>query len=207
MARSDRRSAPLRARRGDRAPVPRLGRTVPARHVAFFRNLNLGRPRSPTRQQFEQAFLDAGASEATSFLTNGTLVFSCAGRANPQRLLAAARKRLAAACGLVEPAFVRTLEHIADLVVSDPFAQVDRNAVHECCVTFLHPAAAIPTAPVHSPRRDVEVLGFTQGEALSLSRKVGRSPGSPNALLEKLLGVPATTRNWNTLVRLVHKYR
>lgn len=197
-----------RTRRSDRAPVVLSGRAVPARHVAFFRNLNLGRPRCPSRQQFEQAFLDAGATEATSFLTNGTLVFACRGRSNPQRLLATARRHLASSCGLVEPAIVRTLEQIADLVASDPFAQVDRSAVYECCVTFLHPAAAIPApAPVHSPRRDVEILGFTQGEALSLSRKVGRSPGSPNALLEKLLGMPATTRNWNTLVRLVRKFR
>ncbi len=30
-------------------------------HVAFFRNLNLGRAHCPTRVQLEQAFLDAGA--------------------------------------------------------------------------------------------------------------------------------------------------
>ena len=40
----------------------------------------------------------------------------------------------------------------------------------------------------------------------SVVRVVGRSPGSPNAFLEKLLGLPATTRVWNTVVRLVDKH-
>jgi uncharacterized protein (DUF1697 family) len=45
------------------------------KYAAFFRNLNLGRKNCPSKAQLEQAFLDAGAREASSFLTNGTLVF------------------------------------------------------------------------------------------------------------------------------------
>jgi len=39
-----------------------------------------------------------------------------------------------------------------------------------------------------------------------VSRIIGRSQGSPNAFLEKLLGLPTTTRAWNTVVRLVDKH-
>ncbi|MBL8957307.1 MAG: DUF1697 domain-containing protein [Myxococcaceae bacterium] len=173
------------------------------RSVAFFRNVNLGRPPCPSKVELERAFFDAGAEVAFSFLTNGTVVFDAR---SPERVLELARARLAAR-GLREPAFLRTLRALRRLVARDPFSAVNRADVHECSVTLLDVAARFPrSAPRVTPRRDVEVLGFTRSEVFSLSRVVGRSPGSPNAFLEKLLGLPATTRNWNTVVRVVKKF-
>ncbi|MES2951324.1 MAG: DUF1697 domain-containing protein [Pseudomonadota bacterium] len=176
-------------------------------HAVFFRNLNLGHPRSPTKAQFEQAFLDAGAVTAQSFLTNGTLVFTTKPRANAAKLLADAASRLHTVCGLVEPGFLRTVAYLRELVAQQAFAAVDPASVYQCCATFLDPRVAVfPPVPFASKRADVEVLRFTMGEALSISRTVGNTPGSPNAFLEKHFGLPATTRNWNTVVRLVQKY-
>lgn len=176
------------------------------KHAAFFRNTNLGRPRSPTRIQLEDAFLSAGASSAHSFLTNGTLVFE-AGAAEATKIAGLARDQLHAVCGLVEPVFIRSVAQLARLVASEPFASIDLDDVYECCATLL-PANAgrRVVAPQKNPRGDVEIIG-RQGDAVfSLSRKFGASPGSPNATLEKLLGLQATTRNWNTIRRLVAKH-
>lgn len=176
-------------------------------YAVFFRNLNLGRPNCPSKAQLERAFLAAGASAAASFQVNGTLAFSAAPGTPPHRLLALACQHLRAECGLREPAFLRRLDDLAGLVALAPFAAVDRSTVYECCVTFLHPdSPALPPAPWQSRRGDVEVLRFTDAEAFSLSRKLGSSPGSPNAALEKLLGQPGTTRSWNTLLRLLDKH-
>ena len=72
---------------------------------------------------------------------------------------------------------------------------------------FLHAdVTTLPAVPFASERGDVEILQFTASEALSISRTVGNTPGSPNAFLEKQFGLPATTRNWNTVVRLVQKH-
>jgi uncharacterized protein (DUF1697 family) len=177
------------------------------KHAAFFRNLNLGRPRCPTRTQFEAAFLAAGAESATSFLTNGTLVFEARNRTLAREVLGQASQAMAAECGLREPGFLRSVDHLAHLVVLDPFAGVDRESVYEVCITFLdakHPA--LPALPLASKRDDVQLLSATEGEVFSISRVVGNTPGSPNALLEKLLGTPASTRAWNTVVRLVDKH-
>ena len=177
------------------------------KHAAFFRNLNLGRPRCPTRAQFEAAFLAAGADAAASFLTNGTLVFEARNKTAARRVLAQASQIMAAECGLREPGFLRSVDHLAGLVASDPFAGVDRAGVYEVCITFLGAKRpALPALPLVSKREDVEVLGATAGEAFSLSRVVGSTPGSPNAFLERLLGTPSSTRAWNTVVRLVDKH-
>lgn len=47
-----------------------------SRSVAFFRNLNLGQRRNPTRVQLTDAFAALGATAVLSFRTNGTVVFA-----------------------------------------------------------------------------------------------------------------------------------
>ena len=177
------------------------------KYAAFFRNLNLGRPNRPTRVQFEEAFAQAGAESATSFLTNGTMVFTVGPGARARKVLAGACQSLRAGCGLREPAFIRSVDYLAELVAQDPFAGVDPGSVHVRCVSLLHPdSAALPELPLESMRGDVRILQCTGTEALSVSLKIGNTPGSPNAYLEKLLDMPATTRSWNTVVRLVRRY-
>jgi uncharacterized protein (DUF1697 family) len=176
------------------------------KYVAFFRNVNLGHPRCPSKAVLEAAFADAGAADAVSFQTNGTVCFVLPARRSPRRLLAAVSRTLNAATGLVEPVFVRRLDALAALVASEPFAGVDPDRVYERCVTLLSEGVPPPALPLATPRGDVEVLRVAGDIVLSVSRQIGAGPGSPNALIEKCTGRPATTRNWNTLVRLVQKF-
>jgi uncharacterized protein (DUF1697 family) len=176
------------------------------RSAAFFRNVNLGRPNAPTRAQLEAAFLEAGATSATSFLVNGTLVFDAAG-ARPRALAARACERMRASCGLREPAFVRAVADLADLVRADPFAGAEPAGDDFRCVSFLagH-RAGLPDFPFETPRADVAFIATTGAEVFSIARVIGKSTGSPNAWLERTLAAPATTRNWRTVLRLVDKF-
>ena len=177
-------------------------------HVAFYRNLNLSRPNCPTRAQLEAAFLESGAARASSFLVNGTLVFECAPGRRPRAVAAGAGAAMRARCGLREPVFVRSIAMLAELVARRPFEGVVAEDPDTCCVTFL-PAhkAALPASPFTTRRGDVEFLEFTEAEALSVARLAGRrNIGSPNAVLERLLDAPATTRAWRTVERLVEKF-
>lgn len=176
--------------------------------AAFYRNVNLGRPNCPSKAQLEQAFLDAGATESASFLVNGTLVYAVPRAAQAGSVLKAATALLQQRCGLKEPGFIRRVDELAALVAQQPFAGMVDDSVYEYAVSFL-PAKAppLPPLPLVSRRGDVRVFSATaSGEVFSLCYKIGSSPGSPNALLEKTLAVPATTRAWNTIVRLVAKH-
>lgn len=176
-------------------------------YAVFFRNLNLGRPHCPSRAQFEAAFLDAGASAAASFLVNGTLAFQARGHRHAEAILRRATQDLTLVCGLREPGFLRRMDALAALVASDPFRAVDRSTVYDCCISFLHADARLPAPlPGGTARGDVTLLHATASEAFCIARQLGKSPGSPNAFLERILGLPATTRAWNTVLRLVAKH-
>ncbi|HXE58337.1 MAG TPA: DUF1697 domain-containing protein [Gemmatimonadales bacterium] len=178
-----------------------------SRFATFFRNVNLGRPGSPTRTQLLRAFAAAGAGEPRSFLTHGNVVFTAPGEREAEAIAARAAARLRRACGLAEPGFTRGLAHLAALVASDPFVDAPADDVHQQTITFLPRAPRRrPTMPLVTPRRDAEVFRLDGGEAFGVIRKIGGRAGSPNALLERALGVPATTRNWRTVVRLVERF-
>lgn len=178
------------------------------KHVAFFRNLNLGRPKCPNKAQFEAAFLDAGAGTASSFLTNGTMVFEAPSAAAAKSLAATASQTLQGECGLVEPAFLRTVAQLKKLAKADPFDHIAEGSVYARCITFLHPKARIDvhTLPIDTPRGDCHIFASTGAEAFSTVQKNGNTVGNPNGVLEKLLKLPATSRNWNTVVRLLDKH-
>ena len=174
------------------------------RFACFFRNVNFGRPGKPTQAQFVGAFEQAGAEDARSFLTHGNAIFSAPSQRAALTIMRQATATLKACCGLDEPAFVRSIKHLAQLVASDPFADSPSDAIHERCVSFVtHDAVASLDLPVVTARRDVEIFAAGPQEFFSVSRAIGASPGSPNALIERRLGIPATTRNWNTVVRIV----
>ncbi len=176
-------------------------------YAAFFRNVNLGRPGSPTREQLESAFLASGAASARSFQVNGTLVFTCAPGTRARVVAARACEAMRASCGMREPVFVRSVAELAALVAADPFAGRVADGRDACCISFLGaPRRALPVFPFATPRGDLELLRCDDTHVLSVSRWIGASAGSPNAWLERHLGEPATTRNWRTVVRLVEKF-
>lgn len=178
------------------------------RYAAFLRNVNLGRPKSPTRSQLEAAFLDAGAASAVSFQVNGTLVFTLAPGARPRALASRACEALAASCDMREPVFVRSVDELRALVDAQPFAGQVAEGLDSLCISFLGaPRKALPSLPFATSRGDLELLAHDDTHVFSVSRWLGKSGGSPNAWLERQLGEPATTRNWRTVVKLVEKYR
>ncbi|NUM47289.1 MAG: DUF1697 domain-containing protein [Anaerolineales bacterium] len=174
--------------------------------VAFFRNVNLGHPKSPTRAQLEAAFTGAGAAFAQSFQTNGTVIFSGDTEQAARDTVARACDTLREECGMMEPAFIASLPHLIECVDTDPFANLPPEGMP--LASFLAPdGLASLSVAQRSPRGDVEIVRVTSQVVLSVSRKVMSSPGDPTPFLEKLLNGPATTRSWGTIQRLVRKYR
>jgi uncharacterized protein (DUF1697 family) len=177
------------------------------RFVAFVRNVNLGQPKSPTRPQLENAFLQAGASSATSFLSNGTLIFSVSRSRLAQSIAKRACQALRNVCGLKEPVFVCTFQHLVDLVGEDPFSELNDPTIIGQAISFFDPKIkAMVPAPLESERKDCLVFRIGAGEALSVLREINGKTGYPTPVLEKALNSPVTTRSWTTILRMVKKH-
>jgi hypothetical protein len=89
-------------------------------------------------------------------------------------------------------------------VRGDPFAAVMADDVYERCVSFLPTDRRVSlTLPVPTPRGDAVLFARGDDDVLSITRLVGGRPGQPGKYLESAHGVRVTTRNWNTIERIV----
>ena len=92
------------------------------------------------------------------------------------------------------------------LAAADPFP---RESVGKDVRRFVSVLAKQPRKPPPLPldqpagaRWEVKVVGISGIFALSLWRRMGRTFLDPNGIVEKNFGVSATTRNWNTIIKI-----
>jgi uncharacterized protein (DUF1697 family) len=92
---------------------------------------------------------------------------------------------------------------ILDLAAAAPFGdKLAKDNVTRYVSVLAKRPRTIPPLPIERPAgRDWQVKVFAvEGRfALSLHRRLGRTLVYPNEVVEKSLGVRATTRNWNTI--------
>jgi uncharacterized protein (DUF1697 family) len=95
---------------------------------------------------------------------------------------------------------------VLDLVSANPFpaARPDEGLTRYVSVLASRPRTT-PRFPLLEPAGgewEVKILGVSGRFAPSLHRRVARGRFYPNEVVEKRLGVAATTRNWNTIVSI-----
>jgi hypothetical protein len=161
--------------------------------VAFFRNLNLGQSRShsPTRTQLLAAFEAAGARSATNFQVNGTVIFETDG--DPQAMADEAATRLTPVTGYADVAIARSTEWLREL-------ELDDLPDHAEVSFFAGPDAFPEPLPWTVPGAGLTVVRTDQFHAVSVN-DLEQTSGATYAL-ERLLGVPVTSRGVPTIRRL-----
>jgi uncharacterized protein (DUF1697 family) len=146
-------------------------------------------------------FEDAEFTDVSAFRASGNVRFRAArfDRGAVERVLA---KVLSEALGGIVDVFARTNDEIRAIAAEDPWRRPPA-AGEAPYVSFLSRAPVDrPSLPQSTPRGDVEVLAHSELEVYAWGRRVGSLPGFPNAFVERIYGVPATTRNRSTLLAL-----
>ena len=117
--------------------------------------------------------------------------------------------------GTIRAEFAQRLPFTAELMVcrgrdvlalaaSEPFP--DSKDLGRFVSVLSRRPGKLPPLPICQPtgeRWEVKVIGVSGVFALSLWRRLGKSFVDPNGVVEKGLGLRATTRNWNTIVKIV----
>lgn len=175
---------------------------APRMHVALFRNLNLGHGGSPTKDELLSAF--DGALRVRSFQTNGTVIFSAtSARVACDQALHALRAR-----GFEHPVMLRTIGEVAEAVAATPAAD-PAEGVHRSAISFFDTGSSDAgpppdlTLPLRGANGLVELRRLGRGSASTVCWMRRGAPGDVTGFLERLLGVPVTTRTLGTLQRLL----
>lgn len=168
-------------------------------YAALLRAVNVG-GRTVPMSQLRDVFTELGYGNVRSYIQSGNVVFDTTKR--EPAVVSALERAIEDAFGIAVKVLVRSRDELASIAKSHPLSRhaTDDKRLH---VTFLsnEPAAAnvrAIDASLFAPD-EFEVAG--REVFAHYPRGYGRTKMT-NAFFEKALGVAATTRNWNTVLKL-----
>ena len=173
------------------------------RQIALLRAVNVGGTRKITSAELKSFLIELGFKDAATLLNSGNVVFSAAkrtGAALEKHLAAEAKKRL----GLDTDFLVRSAKEWRAIVDDNPFPKEARSDPGHLAVVALTGAAdkkAVVALGEANPGRERIVAAGTH-LYVYYPDGVGQSKLTVQ-LMFRHLGVRATGRNWNTVLKLL----
>jgi len=169
--------------------------------IALIRGINVGGKQLPM-ERLRTLLADLGCSEVRTYIQSGNAVF-CSRAGDASRLATRISKAIAADHGFEPFVLVLSHEELVKVAAGNPYARAVATEPKFVHAFFL---AAVPKAP------DIEAMQRLKtpsesfaldGRTLYLHTPDGFGVSKLAERAERLLGVPATARNWRTVTMLL----
>lgn len=172
-------------------------------YVAFLRGINVGGNKKVPIAELKKTLEKTGYENVKTLLASGNVAFET--KITPPKTL---EKHLAEIIekkfGFPVPVLIRTVADLQKLAASNPFTSVKDTSNKHLYITFLadKPKSTFKI-PYTSPDKSFTILCATDTEVCSfLDRNIAKTPDAMS-VLEKTYGKNVTTRNWNTIQKLL----
>jgi uncharacterized protein (DUF1697 family) len=169
------------------------------RYVAFLRGINVGGNQIVKMADVVKVFTSLGFTDVRTVLASGNVLFDAA-RGTEQSLNRRIEAALSAAFGIGLKVVLRSRDELQHLADGRPFARIKGIPPLKAYVTFLKaPPKGDGPLPCGAGFRIVAVTGrtvLTTVDVTALTTDLMRA-------LEKAFGKEITTRNWNTIERVL----
>jgi uncharacterized protein (DUF1697 family) len=177
-------------------------------HVAFLRAINVGGRAVVKMTDLRETFAAAGCRDVRTYIQSGNVIFESPTE-NTAALFQKVRVQLRKLLGQEPGVVFRSVREFEGMVRSAPFQSLEAEPGIKLCVVFLsQKPRSRPRFPLVSAPEAVEAVGMKNLDVFVVSRrKKNGFHGFPNGFIEKQLGVPATTRNWSTVLKIVELVR
>lgn len=175
------------------------------RHIAFLRGINVG-GHTVKMQDLRRLFESLGFSSVETVIASGNVVFESA-ESGARPLEQKIERLLVEALGYNVATFLRTVPELAAVARQQPFELVELGPATVIYVIFLrekpNPAMQQALKAINTGNDEVRV---GKREVYWLRRAPGKDSDMFGTLLGKILGTETTSRNMNTVKRIVEKY-
>ena len=172
-------------------------------YIAFLRGINVGGNHKVPMADLRNIMTDLGYENVKTILNSGNVVFDCR-QTNLPTIEATLEAQLSEAFGFPIPVILRTKNEITDLVRDNPFEKIEMHSDLRLYVSFLktepNVSISVPYISDDSSFQILEVRNCDVVSMLDLSK--GKTVNGMNDL-EKLFGKNITTRNWNTIIKVL----
>lgn len=174
------------------------------KYIAFLRGINVGGNHRVPMETLRSAFADLGFTEIKTLLNSGNVLFS-SDEKDVSSLKKRIEKSLEETFGFLIGTIIRSQKELQEMVAKNPFKNTEVTPQTRLYVTFLSikPKNSFGI-PYESPEKNFKILDVSDGtifSVLQLSEKYNTTDAMN--VLGKEYGKNMTTRNWNTVIKIV----
>lgn len=183
-----------------------ISRSPRSMYVAFLRGINVGGKVLVKMTDVKKIFESLSFKHVQTVLASGNIIFETDKR-TAKELASVIEEALVKKYERPIGVLVRTVESLQKIFEQRYFKDVEITPATRCYVTFL---SETPTSklkiPYSSPEKDFTILAMTGTELVSVLT-LGENRGTVDAMaiIEKEFGKKVTTRNWNTIEKILRK--
>lgn len=170
--------------------------------VALLRGINVGGKSLISMAELRALFSSLGFEDVATYIQSGNVVFRSPS-AGESAVVAKLEREIAGAFAVSPSVLLRTPAQLEAIAASNPYLsrKADLSKLH---VVFLDRAPAARTAAKLDPERSPPDEFTLEGREIFLHLPHGAGRSKLNLdYFERVLGVRATQRNWNTLLKLI----
>jgi uncharacterized protein (DUF1697 family) len=172
-------------------------------YIAFLRGINVSGQKIIKMAALKKMFEAMGFKNVRTYIQSGNVAFESPA-VNAETLCKKIENGLQAALGYRVSTAIRTEKEIEDIIKNNPFKkEIARDDVR-LYVTML---SAVPEGDkvkeLESTESETDEFRFKNREIYILCREGYAETVFSNNFIEKKLGVKATSRNWNTMNKIL----
>lgn len=173
------------------------------KYVGFLRGINVGGHHKVPMAELRAIFITLGFSNFKTLLNSGNIVFD-ADTENITEIENKIEIFISEAFGFSIPVIILRHNEIADLVIQNPFKNIEMHQDIRLYVSLLKQSAdGKIKLPYSSPDHSYKIITIKNQMVCSvLNLSLTKTPKAMEAL-EIIFGKNITTRNWNTLKKVV----
>ncbi|MCZ7400595.1 MAG: DUF1697 domain-containing protein [Candidatus Methanoperedens sp.] len=174
------------------------------KYIAFLRGINVGGHKPVKMEELKKAFEAMGFKNVKTLLASGNVLFETP-ETDTDNLIKRIEEELENELGHEIGVLLRTIEEIQSLVDADPFKNIKVTPQTRFYVTFLSekPESTLKI-PYESIEKDIKIVQVSASEVCSfITLSPIRGTSDLMSVLEKEFGRKVTTRNWNTVTRIL----
>ncbi len=175
-----------------------------AKYATFLRGINVGGNVLIKMDALKKSFAALGFKNVKTILASGNVLFE-SDESDENVLTAKIAEKLKSLMKRDVGVQVRSIEEIQKLADRNPFKKIKVTPETRLYITFLpeKPKSKLKI-PYTSPEKDFRILEVTNREICSVvDLNLGRGTIEAMSILEKEFGKNITTRNWNTVAKIL----
>ncbi len=169
------------------------------KYIAFLRGINVGGKNIIKMEDLRKEYESLGFNNVKTYIQSGNVIFETK-ETNVQKLKKKIEESSKKCFGTEIITFLKTIEELKELIKLNPFKKEERRYV-----TFIEQPIK-KQVPCFSSKKDVEIIAIKETTLFSYAHEVNGQAGFPNSFIEKEFKTQATTRNWNTIEKIVKNY-